>query len=150
MRAVSLLLLGFFWCAPASANPSIDYKLKCMGCHGPDGAEVVGKVPALKGNVARFLGAEGGRDYLVQVPGSRQSPLSDKALADLLNWLLPHFDTAHMPDDFTPYTEAEVKAARKGRLDNVSATREALLGVLAQRSSDPDQAEQDAPPSTQN
>jgi hypothetical protein len=115
---------------PATADPALDYKLKCMGCHGPEGAAVAGKVPALTNHVARFLDAEGGRAYLVQVPGARQSPLTDKALAELLNWLLPYFDAAHMPENFTPYTEEEVHELRQTRLDHVSAVRAALLAVI--------------------
>ena len=115
----------------AQADPQTDYMLKCMGCHGPDGKEVVGKVPALKDNVARFLSVDGGRAYLVQVPGARQSPLSDKALAELLNWVGPHFDAAHMPTDFTPYTADEVHGFRQTRLKDVSAVRARLMAVLA-------------------
>jgi len=116
----------------AYADPQTDYMLKCMGCHGPDGAEVTGKVPALKDNVARFFSVEGGRAYVVQVPGARQSPLPDKALADLLNWMGPRFDADHMPEDFAPYTEAEVHELRRTRLKDVSAIRARLMAVLAE------------------
>lgn len=102
-----------------------------MGCHGPDGKEVIGKVPALKNNVARFLSVEGGRSYLVQVPGARQSPLSDEALAQLLNWLGPRFDAEDMPENFSPYTGAEVHSLRQTRLKDVSAIRARLMAMLA-------------------
>ncbi|MGV8995763.1 MAG: c-type cytochrome [Parvibaculaceae bacterium] len=116
----------------AHADPQTDYMLKCMGCHGPDGAEVVGKVPALKDNVARFLSVEGGRAYIVQVPGARQSPLPDAAMAELLNWLGPRFDTAHMPKDFAPYSADEVHELRKTRLTDVSAIRARLIALIAE------------------
>lgn len=121
--------------ASANASPRTDYMLKCMGCHGPDGAEVVGKVPAFKDNVARFLSVEGGRAYLVQVPGSRQSPLPDKAVADLLNWLLPHFDAAHMPANFQPFTGDEVADLRVHRIADVVAERARLMEEIAALSS---------------
>ena len=114
----------------AGASPRNDYMLKCMGCHGPDGAEVVGKVPALKDSVARFLNVEGGRAYLVKVPGTRQTPLDEGRVADLLNWLLPHFDAAHMPKDFVPYEAKEVKELRAQPLPDVVATRAQLIKAL--------------------
>lgn len=116
----------------AQADPQTDYMLKCMGCHGPDGAEVAGKVPALKDNVARFFNTDGGRAYIVQVPGARQSTLSDQDLAVLLNWLGPRFDARHMPADFVPYTEAEVRTLRQTRLSDVEATRAGLMAALAE------------------
>jgi len=119
----------------ASASPRTDYMLKCMGCHGPEGAEVVGKVPPLKDSVARFLNVEGGRAYLVKVPGTRQTPLSDERVAKMLNWLLPHFDAAHMPKDFTPYTGDEVKALRAEPLADVMATRAQLIETLEEKAS---------------
>lgn len=132
--AIVALLCG---AASASASPRTDYMLKCMGCHGPDAAEVVGKVPAFKDSVARFLGVEGGRAYLVQVPGSRQSPLSDTAVADLLNWLLPHFDAAHMPADFQPFTGEEVSALRAHRIPDVAAERARLMDEIEALRSQP-------------
>ncbi len=123
-------LIGFVASTGALATPHNDYMLKCMGCHGPDGAAVVGKVPPLKDHVARFLGVEGGRAFLVQVPGARQTPLNDKAVADLLNWLVVHFDSAHVPTDFVPYTEDEVKTLRAHRIGNVVTTRAELMRAI--------------------
>lgn len=130
-RFILCVMLICFATGRAYADPQTDYMLKCMGCHGPEGAEVTGKVPALKDNVARFLSVEGGRAYLVQVPGARQSPLSDKALAQLLNWIGPRFDATHMPRDFKPYSEAEVSALRHTRLQDVSAVRANLMALIA-------------------
>ena len=114
----------------AMADPQTDYMLKCMGCHGPDGAEVVGKVPALKGHVARFLSVPGGRDFLVQVPGTRQSPLDDASVAALLNWLVKHFDAEHMPENFTPYTTEEVTELRRHKPAHVNEEREKLVDMM--------------------
>lgn len=127
------LILALLFCLSAEtgfASPRTDYMLRCMGCHLPDGAETPDKVPPLKDHVARFLSAEGGRAYLVQVPGTRQSSLSDGAVADLLNWLVTHFDAAHVPATFMPYTEAEVTALRRHRLPDVAAERARLLDSL--------------------
>jgi len=40
-----------------------------------------------------FMRVDGGREYLAQVPGSSQSPLSDQETADLLNWMVKNVDT---------------------------------------------------------
>ena len=60
-----------------AAGPEVDYALHCMGCHRQDGGGTEGKVPALKGSMGRFLSVPGGREFLVQVPGTSQSALSD-------------------------------------------------------------------------
>lgn len=130
MRRFILTLLFCLSVQTGSASPRTDYMLRCMGCHLPDGAETPGKVPPLKDHVARFLSAEGGRAYLVQVPGTRQSSLSDAAVADLLNWLVRHFDADHVPATFMPYSEAEVAALRRHRLADVAAERARLLDSL--------------------
>lgn len=127
MRLAALAFLLCLGASAALASPRTDYMLRCMGCHLPDGAETPGKVPPLKDHVARFLSVEGGRAYLVQVPGTRQSVLSDKAVADLLNWLVTHFDAAHMPEGFTPYSEAEVRELRAHHLRDAAAERARLI-----------------------
>lgn len=129
---ISGLLAGLFSSGTALADPQTDYMLKCMGCHGPEGAEVTGKVPALKGHVARFLTVPGGRDFLVQVPGTRQSPLDDASVAALLNWLVRHFDAAHMPDEFMAYTGEEVARLRRHRLAHVKEERARLVDLMEQ------------------
>lgn len=133
MRFFVALFLALILPGLASASPHTDYMLRCMGCHLPDGAETPGKVPPLKGHVAKFLAAEGGRAYLVQVPGTRQSALSNAAVADLLNWLVRNFDAADVPADFIPYTESEVAQLRTRRLPDVAAERARLLKSIGEK-----------------
>ena len=64
------------------------YMLNCQGCHQADGRGLQGSVPDMRNFVGKFLDTPGGREFLVQVPGSANSPLSDAALAELLNWIL--------------------------------------------------------------
>jgi hypothetical protein len=137
LLAVAFIVSGTGLSGGAWADPHNDYMLKCMGCHGPDGAEVKGKVPALKDHVARFLAVPGGRDYLVQVPGARQTPLDDEALAALLNWLVVHFDGEHMPPDFMPYTKAEVQALRATKPADIIAERRRLIDAMAEGETTP-------------
>jgi len=101
--------------------------LHCQGCHTPDGAGAPGKVPSLKGFMGNFLRVEGGREFLIQVPGAAQSALSDAELAKLTNWMLYSFSRAELPADFRPYNGEEVGDLRKKTLIQVSDTRSALL-----------------------
>jgi cytochrome c553 len=135
MSLSALLLFAIAIGVPAAADeradvfrsPLSNYMLTCQGCHSPNGVALRDQVPAFRGEVSRFLSIEGGREYLIQVPGVSKSPLSDQATADLMNWLLFFFDAAHVPDDFTPYTVEEVTRLRKKSLTNATQIREYLL-----------------------
>jgi hypothetical protein len=118
---------------PASAGgnpPRVDYMLHCMGCHRDDGGGLAGEVPQLKGFVGRFLYVEGGREYLVQVPGVAQAALDDAALAGVLNWMLETFSPAELPADFVPYSGEEVSRYRRDKLIDVSGRRKVLVGRM--------------------
>jgi mono/diheme cytochrome c family protein len=99
-----------------AAQAHIDYKLKCQGCHRPDGSGDDHSNPPLRGMVARFLGVAGGREFLARVPGVATTNLDDKRLANLLNWTLFTFDPLHISENFRPYTAAELRALRQNPL----------------------------------
>lgn len=109
----------------------VNYMTECQGCHLPDGSGQKGSVPSMKGELHRFLAVEGGREFLVQVPGSANSKLSDADLAALLNWLLPKMGGI-TADGFKPYTAEEVALYRAQRLVDVTGTRAALVAKFAQ------------------
>jgi cytochrome c553 len=90
-----------------------NYMLQCRGCHRPDGGGSPDTTPRLAGSLAAFLKVRGGREYLAQVPGFANAPLSDAELAELLNWTLFRFDRANVPARFAPYTEKEVAHLRR-------------------------------------
>ncbi len=126
-----VLLFGFGTVqATDSYSARTNYILMCQGCHLADGAGTPDKVPALKDQVGRFLRVEGGREYLIQVPGTSQSPLNDKETAAVLNWILENFSHAELPADFTPYTTAEVARYRYEPLANASEVRAGLVRKL--------------------
>jgi mono/diheme cytochrome c family protein len=110
--------------------------LQCQGCHTPDGRGVPGRVPSFKGFLGKFLQVDGGREFLVRVPGAAQSPLTDAELAALTNWMLRHFSAAELPTKFDPYGEAEVARLRSQPLVEVSAERRRLLENMAARGID--------------
>lgn len=120
--------------AAATEPRQFDYMLNCQGCHLPDGSgNPARQVPAFPGQLGKFLTVPGGRAYLVQVPGSALSGLSDEALAGVLNWMLETFSAAELPADFEPYTGAELHAWRQSPPADIEAVREALLERIARQ-----------------
>lgn len=94
-----------------ASNPRFDYLLHCGGCHLEDGSGDPPEVPDLRKDPARMIDFEEGRAYMVQVPGSAQAPMSDAALAGVLNWMM---DTYHpeLKGEYEPYTADEVASYR--------------------------------------
>ena len=128
MRALALVIAALGTAGAAGAEtPAVNYLLQCQGCHRENGAGTPGSVPALAGFVAEFLTVPGGREYLVRVPGSAQSPLSDAALAELLNWIVKRFGPDEAAASAAPFSEAEVAKLRRPPLIDVEATRRALV-----------------------
>lgn len=115
--------------ALAEPGPAIDYTLQCRGCHGPDGRGARDAVPSLRGELGKFLWVPGGRQFLLQVPGSAQSELSDARLAALLNWMLRRFSPELIPPDFTPFSEEEV-ARHRTPLTDVEGVRKELVRAI--------------------
>lgn len=58
------------------------------------------------------MSSPAGRDYVARVPGAAQAPLSNEALAAVLNWLLLEFNGATLPADFQALRPAEVARSR--------------------------------------
>ncbi|MEM9623819.1 MAG: hypothetical protein AAF993_19410 [Pseudomonadota bacterium] len=114
--------------AAATDPVQFDYMMNCQGCHLPDGAGFPARnVPAVAGNLGNFLTVEGGREFLVQVPGSAQSDLDDARLAAVLNWMLKTFSAAQLPSDWQPYDAAEVRQLRQFPLIEVTPLRHRLM-----------------------
>jgi mono/diheme cytochrome c family protein len=117
--------------APAAAeSPRVLYMLHCQGCHRPDGSGLPGAVPALRGQVARFLTVPGGREFLVRVPGSASAPVDDAGLAAVLNWIVARFGPAVDAASAAPYTADEVGRLRRDPLLDVASTRAVLIERL--------------------
>ena len=117
---------------PALAyQPRINYMLQCLGCHGPDGRGEPGHVPSIRSTLAPLSRFAAGRQYLLQVPGVALSPLSDRDLAALLNWMIPQF-AGIKPEQFRRFTAAEVARDRHQPLVEISTTRARLMRQLRQ------------------
>jgi len=109
------------------ARARVDYMINCQGCHLPDGSGFPGKVPNMRGQVGKFLGVDGGREFLVRVPGAANAPIDNERLAQLMNWMLREFSAEQLPADFRPYDAAEVGKLRKTPFSSVVELRERLV-----------------------
>ncbi len=117
--------------AVATDPVQFDYMMNCQGCHLPDGAGFPARnVPAVAGNLGNFLHVDGGREFLVRVPGSAQSDLDDARLAAVLNWMLTTFSAEQLPSDWQPYGAAEVHQLRQSPLIEVAPLRSHLMGLI--------------------
>jgi hypothetical protein len=130
----SITGLSLMWClnlqAEGLGSPQINYILHCQGCHLADGAGTPEKVPALKNEVGRFLQVPGGREFLIQVPGTSQSALTDAEVAAVLNWILENFSSEQLPAGFVPYTAEEISHYRRQPLANALKVRAELMAQI--------------------
>jgi len=137
MRLLLSLLLTLSASATVQAAPEIDharaqsnYMLNCQGCHLADGSGLPGSVPSMRGIVGSFLTVPGGRDFLVQVPGSANAPISDAELAELLNWILTTMSADNLSPDFQYYTGEEVAQLRQHTLMDVASVRAGIVAKI--------------------
>src|SRR5262249_34699462 len=82
------------------------------GCDRAGGGGRPPSVPSLAGPLGRIVSSREGRDYLARVPGAAQAPISDDALAAVLNWVLLQFNRATLPRDFKPLRASEIAHSR--------------------------------------
>lgn len=105
-----------------------NYMLNCQGCHTADGSGHQGRnIPTLKNYMGKFLKVEGGREFLIQVPGASQALLSSEQLAELTNWMLREFDPKSLKDNFIPYQTQEVHQLRQHKVIDFTPVRNALV-----------------------
>ncbi len=114
----------------ANYSPSVNYQLQCLGCHLTNGEGAPRHdIPMMKGFVGNFLKVEGGREFLIRVPGASLSALSNQQLAELINWMLKDDGIAggSAPKDFKPYTGKEVAAHRNVMIKDLHGYRLNLI-----------------------
>jgi len=106
--------------------------LYCMGCHGARAEGVPGKVPPLAHALGQYMRSADGRTYVLRVPGSANSALSDAQLAAVLNWLAQQYSADELTANVPLFTVAEVTAHRHSALAAVpEARREVVRGLAA-------------------
>lgn len=120
---------------PRASAPSVatttsarsHYVLHCAGCHGVDGSGAPEKyVPDLR-QLGTFLRVDGGRSFVIQVPGVMGSGLNDAQVAEVVNWLLGTLARGSVADAVAPYTADEVTRARAQPIVDVAAARARLV-----------------------
>jgi len=120
---VALLYAG----AAAAYEPHVNYMLHCMGCHTPDGRGEPGRVPSVRDTLIPLASKPEGRRFLIQVPGSAQSKLSDADLAEVLNWMVDNLSAVPASRPVARFTAAEVAAYRHKPLVAVKEERRRLI-----------------------
>lgn len=109
-----------------TTSPRSHYVLHCAGCHGVSGAGAPEKyVPDLR-RLGQFLRVEGGREFVIGVPGVMGSGLDDRQVMEVANWLLATMARDSVPEGLRPYTLAEVAQARARPMADVAAVRRRL------------------------
>ncbi|MEP7280349.1 MAG: cytochrome c [Rubrivivax sp.] len=136
VRAGLLSLAALLLALPAAAaqdavRARTHYIHHCTGCHLMDGRGVPSKgIPSMRNTLDRFLKVQGGREYIVQVPGVMNSPLNDGDIANLMNWLLPYVTADGQLQGMQPYSAEEIASLRKTRPVDVDGTRRHLVSGL--------------------
>ena len=128
LALLTTLLLGISRYARAESASNL-YLLNCWGCHGSHGEGIKGTAPPLI-DLSDFLKVDGGRAYIIEVPGVSLSALNDGQIATVMNWLLETMSKHDPSHDFSPYTADEIHRYRQVRLTELSKTRRELLEQL--------------------
>lgn len=116
---------------PYSDLGRVDYLLHCSGCHAQDGRGLEHKgIPALKDQVGYFLRTDGGRAYLMQIPGLLSAGMPDERAAAVTNYIVTRFAGASLPENFIPYTAEEAKRYRTSRPADIPGKRRLLAAEL--------------------
>ncbi|MGV8955333.1 MAG: c-type cytochrome [Cypionkella sp.] len=116
----------------AAERPApVNYILRCVGCHLPDGTGLPSAgIPDFVGKVGAFAGNQDGRAYLLHVPGVLNSGISDHETAELLNYIMDTFAGASVADA-APFTADEVTLLKAQKVGNVVAFRRRIATELA-------------------
>ena len=117
-----------------STSAHKDYLLNCAGCHGLDGAGVPRQgVPDFRGSAGVFTRTASAREYLIRVPGSSGSLLTNEELAGVLNWIVARFGANEVGPDFRPFTTNEIGSARPYAYTDPVAAREQVAQELLEK-----------------
>jgi len=109
---------------PSLSAVQFTYLERCGGCHGIQGHSAPQEVPTLRGQVGYFLCTPESRAYLVRLPSVATAPLSDRELADLMNFVVFDLGGAReVEPGYKKYTEAEVGAWRVRPLNDIALAR---------------------------
>ena len=118
--------------AAVEYSAPINYQLRCAGCHGQDGMGVPeGGIPPFPGFVDGFFETKNSRLYLMHVPGINTASLSDKEIAEVMNYVVERWGNADHPQQ--PFTTEEVNALRAIPVEDVIVLRRQVTQELTAR-----------------
>jgi hypothetical protein len=110
--------------APVQLTPAQSgYLESCGGCHGIQGTASKKDVPQLRSEVGRFLCTAAGREYIVRLPNVAFADMSDRLLADVMNFVVFDLGGASAPRGAAAYSVAEVAGLRRRPLKNAPLAR---------------------------
>lgn len=118
--------------SPRSALSS--FTERCGGCHGLQGISVPDRIPTLRHIVGYYLCTPEGRDYAIRLPNVAFSKLSDRELADMMNFVMFTLGADSVPAGARPYSVAEVGRLRQQPLastDLLERRRAVVAGITA-------------------
>lgn len=122
--------LAFMAAAPVTAQERSawqNYILRCTGCHGLSGEGTeIGGVPSFIDSIGIIANEEIGRTYLMHVPGVVNSSLSNREIADVMNFVIKTWS-----DGAPPFDEAEVIERRRVEVPDVVKLRREIETDLA-------------------
>ena len=119
--ALALVLSAVAQETPRLSRVQTDYLERCGGCHGIEGISAEGLVPTLRHRAGYFLCTHAGRDYVARLPSVATSPLSDEALANLINFVAFDIgDAAQLVARPKAYSADEVHRLRTRPLNEVA------------------------------
>jgi hypothetical protein len=123
---------------PVSKLPAaqVAYLTFCGGCHGIEGVSAPGAVPTLRGLTGSFLCTHQGRDFIVRLPDVALTPLSDRRLTEVMNFVVFGLGApVARGAKARPYTVAEVARLRHHPLTGTGLTayRNQVVAGLATR-----------------
>ncbi|WP_156920038.1 c-type cytochrome [Comamonas composti] len=126
--------LGAITCNVLAVERSAEknYLLRCVGCHGQDGAGAPNQgIPAFPGLLDPLYSNDLGRTYLTHVPGVRASSLSANEIAAVLNHVAQRW--AKAPHELERFTAEEVQVRQKVEVPDIVALRRHLTGYFRAR-----------------
>ncbi|MGV8839767.1 MAG: hypothetical protein ACWA6X_05630 [Bauldia sp.] len=115
-------------------SPHTNFVLRCSGCHGVTGlgAPAAG-IPTFPDLVGVFAGDEDGRTYLFHVPGIIGASLSNREIAEVMNYVMVTWAGPSLPANFVPFAEEEVTMRRAIPVADVVGFRRTIVERLAAR-----------------
>lgn len=132
--AAGLVAVGVAIAETPHRTPRTNFILRCVGCHGMDGAgSEKGGIPDFRNYVGAFSRDEAGRTYVMHVPGVTNASLTNAEIAEVMNYVMTTFGGPSLPDDYRPFDEAEVGRLRAVPVEDIVAFRRGLSASLAKK-----------------